>query len=233
MAASDYSVLVITFLHQEDLQSSLVCNITTHFICISFSDENYRYPFKMKQFVDFKGNNRFLQYRFIKYINCFGTQEAGGHCVVQVYSAWNTCVKLTWNVPRATRSYFVDQLLTCGLTSIKCDVFSRYAKYLKSLEKSPSNEVAIMANIVTRDIRSNTGSNVSFIRQQTGLDPTLSSPREIKQALSDIKVEPNVSDQWRVCFLAKLLAERGEFHYQRDDSSANNITLLINSLCIN
>ena len=156
-----------------------------------------------------------------------------GHCDGQVYSAWNTGVKLTWNVPRATRSYFVDQLLTCGLTSIKCDVFSRYAKYLKSLEKSPSNEVTIMANIVTSDIRSNTGSNVHYIRQQTGLNPTVHSTREIKQAQSDAKVEPSIPDQWRVRFLEKLLAERGELHYLGDDIRANNITLLINSICIN
>ena len=159
--------------------------------------------------------------------------DLGGPGAGQMYSAWNTCVKLTWNVPRATRSYFVDQLLTCGLTNIKSDILSRYTKYLKSLENSPSKEVSIMANIVTRDVRSNTGHNVNFIRQQTGLDPTLNSPREMKQALSDTKSEPCISDQWRVNYLAKLLVERGEFHYWGDDRSANTITLLINSLCIN
>ena len=27
----------------------------------------------------------------------------------QYYNAWNTCVKLAWQVPRATHTYFVDQ----------------------------------------------------------------------------------------------------------------------------
>ena len=37
----------------------------------------------------------------------------------QVYNCWSTCVKLVWNVNRATKSFLVENLLTGGLPSIR------------------------------------------------------------------------------------------------------------------
>ena len=53
-------------------------------------------------------------------------------------------------VPRATHIYFVDQLLSCGLTSLKTDMLSRYVKFVSSLQRSASAEVTVVANIVLR-----------------------------------------------------------------------------------
>ena len=50
--------------------------------------------------------------------DCYGEnlQELGGELSEQVYNAWNTCIKLTLQVPRATNIYCVDMLLGCGIS---------------------------------------------------------------------------------------------------------------------
>ena len=59
----------------------------------------------------------------------------------QYFTVWQTCVKLAWQVPRKTHTYFVDHLLSCGMTYVRIDVISRYAKFLAGLVKSSSLEV--------------------------------------------------------------------------------------------
>ena len=55
----------------------------------------------------------------------------------------------SWNVPRSTHSYFLEQLLDCGISHIKAYIFVRYIKYHRSLRRSASMEVRVLANIVT------------------------------------------------------------------------------------
>ena len=50
--------------------------------------------------------------------------ELGG-----VFNAWTTAVKLTWKVPRATRSYLVQHVLNSGLTSARVDILTRYSVF--------------------------------------------------------------------------------------------------------
>ena len=150
----------------------------------------------------------------------------------QVFRAWNTCVKLAWGVPRATHTYFVDQLLSCGMTSLKTDILCRYSKFISSLKNSPSVEVSVVANIALRDVRSNTGANVRFLTTESGLDPS-EGTAAIKRALCDQLCQPEEIDKWRIKYLATLLCDRGEFHYDGMETEENYITGLIDSLCIN
>ena len=78
--------------------------------------------------------------------------ELGGQAAEQVFNAWNTCVKLTWNIPCRTHTYFIDHLLSGRLTSLRSDVLSQYRGFLLQLQNSPSHKVATIANIVMRDV---------------------------------------------------------------------------------
>ena len=86
--------------------------------------------------------------------------DLAGDGAKQVYNSWSTAVKLSWSVPLATRTYLLQQALSAGLTSAKVDILARYGNFFKSLRKSPCFEVAVLANIVSRDIRTTTGSNL-------------------------------------------------------------------------
>jgi hypothetical protein len=90
-----------------------------------------------------------------------------GDGAIQVFNAWTTCVKLTWDVPRATRKYLVQQVLGAGLTSVKVDILARFAGFFAGLRKSLCYAVKVLANLAGRDIRSTTGRNLNLIREQS------------------------------------------------------------------
>ena len=149
----------------------------------------------------------------------------------QYYSAWRTCVKLAWQTPRATHTYFVDQLLACGFSSVKTDVLARYVNFVAGLRNSPSMEVRVMCGVVAGDVRTTTGRNLSFLRAESGLEPLSCSSGKIKAVLgSKLAMAPDM-DKWRIKYLAKLLEERGQAHYEGDD--VVDLTVLIDSLCTN
>ena len=82
-----------------------------------------------------------------------------------------SCNKLTWNVPRATRTYLVQKVLAAGLSSARVDILARYANFFRSLRVSPCQEVSVMASIAGRDVRTTTGRNLKLLEELTGLNP--------------------------------------------------------------
>jgi hypothetical protein len=57
----------------------------------------------------------------------------------QVY--WNTSVKLAWGCPQQTRTYFLQEMVSCGFNSARVDILSRIVKFFHSLRNSASFEV--------------------------------------------------------------------------------------------
>ena len=86
-----------------------------------------------------------------------------------------------WKLPRQTHRYFVDNLLSCGLPSIRAQVLNRYAKFVRSLLSSPSREVAVIARITATDASSNTGSNILNMRLESKICPVLGPLSELKE----------------------------------------------------
>ena len=133
-----------------------------------------------------------------------------GDMAKQVFNAWTTCIKLAWQVPRGTHTYFVDRMLACGISHTRDDILARYVTFLRALRKSPSKEVSVLVNIVGRDIRTTTGNNLHLVRDLTGLDPWSCSSGQVKKVLGDRLSEIPAQDMWRLGYLGKLLEQRGE-----------------------
>ena len=157
--------------------------------------------------------------------------DLGGEEVQKLLNCWTTCVKLAWNVPRGTHTYFVDHLLSGDLSSAKVDIMVRYLKFFKGLLKSPTKEVLLMANLSARDVRSTVGKNLRYLQLESGQDPWITSPADLRQSLSSQKADAPEDDRWRLRYLAKLLEERGQHYYECKDTL--NHSNLIDSLCIN
>ena len=79
-----------------------------------------------------------------------------------MFNAWNTCIKLAWQVPFST--HFVDRLLSSGISHVRDDILARYVTFLRSLRESPSKEVSVLVHLVGRDIRTTTGNNLHLVR---------------------------------------------------------------------
>ena len=83
------------------------------------------------------------------------------------FKAWNTAVKLVYNVPRSTFAYLVQGFFSRGHMTLRNQVLSRYPGFVQSLLNSPSKEVRLLTNIVVRNPKSTTYKNIKYIENLT------------------------------------------------------------------
>jgi hypothetical protein len=83
---------------------------------------------------------------------------------LQVYNSWGTGVRLACDVLMATRGYLVQFILSCGLSSAKVDILSKFAGFFQGLRGSPCPEVSFMACLVGRDLRTVTERNLQLLQ---------------------------------------------------------------------
>ena len=124
----------------------------------------------------------------------------------QVYHAWSTCVKLTWDVPRSTHTYLVEDVLAKDFLTVKQQLVGRFIGFFRGLLKSQSPEVQIVANMVGRCALSTTGSNLLKINRETGHDPWVEQSWKIQQSVT--RAEVPIQDAFRVQYLKKLITAR-------------------------
>ena len=92
------------------------------------------------------------------------------------FKCWNTCVKLINHVPLSTFTYLVEGFFALDQVSLRNQVLGRYPGFFCSLLSSPSREVTILANIVSRDPSSNTAANLKYIQDLTQISPLKNTP---------------------------------------------------------
>ena len=146
----------------------------------------------------------------------------------QVYRSWNTCVKLAWNLPRATHNYYVDNSLSGTLPSLRKKLLCQYVGFFRKLLHSASWEIRVLANTSSADGGSVTGRNLRNIQQEFNLCPWTSSLVSFKKNYNGYKVPDE--DKWRLPFLGKLIEQCREMTTCGEDTST--ITGLIDSLCV-
>ena len=126
-------------------------------------------------------------------------------------------------------------MLAPHVTSLRVDLAMRFHGFFcNQLLASPSHEVSVMARLAARDMRSNTGSNLSVLRDWTGLDPWTVARGRLRAALvlTDKAVVPE-ADSWRIGYLQQLLTARLQAHYKADTLEEERLQSLIDSLVIN
>ena len=133
---------------------------------------------------------------------------------MKYFRCWNTCVKLAWDCPRNTHTYFVTNALAPGIVTVRTRVLSRYVKFVSSLLKSNSPEVVAVANCAVNDKGSVTGSNLFKIQEETGLNPRSTSSQDVMNVLSVTEQSMPPTERWRIPFLQKLLENRRQMKQQ-------------------
>ena len=156
-----------------------------------------------------------------------------GDLANQYFNTWSTCIKLAWDLPRATHSYFLG-VLSGGLITAKWDIITRYAGFYRGLLTSPSREVKIMARLVGKDIRTVTAKNLRVLERETGGSSWRSTAGEIRKLLfKKAEVVPD-TDQWRLPYLSKLLEQRDALVYNGEGDDSQELVRvkeLLDSLC--
>ena len=89
-----------------------------------------------------------------------------------------------------------------------------------------------MANLVSRDMQSPTGTNLKLVKSSSRLSAWEASQVKLKEAIREKEtVSVEEIDFWRIPCLDKLLSRRQEMTYMGED--IEEISSHINSLCIN
>ena len=159
--------------------------------------------------------------------------ELGGEKASQVYSSWDVAVKLTWGCPRGTKTFLLQQVLSCGMTSAHTDILGRYGNFFRGLRSSVSHEVRVLSNLVTRDLQSTTGKNIMTLRSSSGEDPWLVSPQRLKEGLfKNEQVEIAPQDKWRSGYLRSLLRQHQDAKYLMLEDKMVETQDLIDSLAV-
>ena len=118
--------------------------------------------------------------------------------------------------------------------SPKVGLLLRFHRFFHSLLASPSFEVTVVARLVARDVRSTTGSNLTSLKLETGLNPWLYGGQRLRETL---KVSHRATipegDEGRVLYLKSLLSERMKAFYDGNGELEAHYDELIHSLVAN
>ena len=83
----------------------------------------------------------------------------------QYFKCWNTCIKLSYGIPRNTFTYLVEGYFAAGLVTLRQQVISRYPGFFRNLLSSPSKEVRLLSRPVASDPRSTTFTNLRYVER--------------------------------------------------------------------
>ena len=130
--------------------------------------------------------------------NCwrFGSEE-----VLKFTRTWNVNLRIMFDLPFDTHCWITEDL--SGGKHFLQMIYSRFVKYVKVLINNKRLFIRTLFDIVSRDARSPTGSNIKKIMQDTGLDP-ITVPQ---YKYSSWRVYP-ASDNWTVPLLNSLMELR-------------------------
>ena len=187
---------------------------------------------KTREFFDFAHPAEILiatqKYSSAHYGSCLWSLR--GHAADMLYASWRTHVKLSWNLPRQCKTFFVSELLAPGVTQPNVFLMTRFLTFFHSLLDSGSIEVQTLARLAARDLRTNVGSNLDHIRRETNLDPWIYGGARVRDALiAHNKVNVSKQDEWRIGYADKLLTARLEAYYAGNVEEEENLTALIHA----
>ena len=158
--------------------------------------------------------------------NCM-TWDLSSDMANQFYNSWTTCVKLAWNVDRAAKKYFVDNLLAGGLPSLRSSVLACYGNFFHGVRNSVALEIRALACISAGDRRSTTGMNLCYIYEEAELDPQ-QCRQQVRGAILLKKCPVPIMDTWRIPCLQKFLTEQHRLEMLGEETS--EVAFLILSL---
>ena len=149
----------------------------------------------------------------------------------KLMNCWGVTVKDVWDVPRSTHRVYA-RWLSGQNSSFREDLLSRWVKFYQSCLTGPSPEVAVIARVAAKDVRSCTGSNIRLILTATGLDARTATSLQVRHELQQREDNMSEEEQAVALELTHLLEERSRMIEQDGDTQLiEYCTQQINQLC--
>ena len=160
-------------------------------------------------------------------------KAGSSNTVHQLFNSWNVNIKCIFHLPFATHRYLVDEL-TNGKHAKKM-IYSRYAKFLKSVSNNRRPMLRGLLNEVKDNCQSVVGQNIRTILLDTKVKivPGETNPSEFK---SYRVYDTPAGQEWRFPMLLSLLElKESRWQVQFDEEtlkiSEEEIDIMIANVC--
>ena len=148
------------------------------------------------------------------------------HCVSKLYTAWNTYIRLLFNVPRDTHRYLIKSISQC--LHVKTMLASRCVSFYETIEASSKLCIRFLSNLCKNDLNTVLGRNLFYIANDCFVNLSDLSKMLVKKQMKYFDVP--LDHAWKVPILQKLLnTRRNNLYVEGFDDYM--ITEMINMLC--
>ena len=143
----------------------------------------------------------------------------------QTYRSWNTTVKVCWNLPQPTHTYFVKNF-SKEFNSVRVLLLRRFAKFAQSILHSWNPMIWQVGSISACSLQYDFGSNISNISDEFSLDILNSPPRAIFEECGPLTIQ----EEDNIECLQHLLLQLRDCE---EDDIREELKLLVQNLCTN
>ena len=147
------------------------------------------------------------------------------------FKAWNIQARMAYGVPRETHTYLVEGVLCECFPSLKAQVLSRYPNFIRSLKNSPSKEIGFLVSLAKSDPSSNTYQNMEYLKVASENESVFEFASWKVLEIFPRRTIP-LNDMWRKRILNTLLDIRASQSFGGFNLSYEDLSSMINSLCI-
>jgi len=132
--------------------------------------------------------------------------------------AWNTAVKLVWDLPHGTHTRYLESL--SEIPHLESTLEGRFVGFLDGLVKSSKYVIGLILSQSATNISTLTGNNIAHLLSKHSLrtiGELCANKRQIKNMR---RTKIDVDDEWRINFIEEMsLAKKGmiEIDFDRDD----------------
>ena len=148
-----------------------------------------------------------------------------GPAANQLYRAWQVSVRDAWGVPRQTRTYLVDHLLSNPFPHIRQIILRKYLKFVQGLVCSMNPVLSGLSYWGVRTRLSTTGGNVANMQEEFGLNPLKCAAGNIFVAKRDLPDNGHLNLE----LLENLLSIRAS---ECEPDIVSNLDYLIDMVCV-
>ena len=154
----------------------------------------------------------------------------------QLMNSYNVNIRIIFNLPRKTHCWMMEEI--SGGKHPKQMIYSRFLKFIKTLEENKRESVKALFNTMKTDVRSLTGTNIRKIFLDTGIQYEPITPTS--HLLRNYRVyKMPKEDEWKLSLLVSLMEIRDDhwevlFNDETDNSlEENDIESMIDEVCCN
>ena len=121
-----------------------------------------------------------------------------------LYNSWSVSVRKLFRLDRKTHRYLIEPV--SEMDHLKCAIEKRFISFAKKLAQSPKKIVRDINNMIGKDCRSTTGSNLRHILLERNSDPISGPAREDISKCGFAEIPSG--QEWRVCVIRELIEIR-------------------------